>query len=596
MVGGVTPEPPKDYNALGNPYSWEEIHKSGLHLFPNFLAQVWDFLGLPEPTPVQVDVALNLQYGPRRLIIQAFRGMGKSWITVAFALWLLFMNPQLKIEVISASGKLAEDWVKFARQIIDGMPLLAHLKPRRGQRSKSTVFDVGPAKESKDPSIKAAGIDGQITGTRADVIIPDDIEIPKNSFTAHLREKLADQVKEFDAILKPGGRVLYLGTPQNEDSIYPKLARERGYSIRVWPSEIPEDPTVYHGNLSPFVQKMIDGGAEKGTPVDPKRFNRQDLDERLLSYGRAGYALQFMLDTNPSDAEKFPLKLKDLMVMDLDKDHAHVKLAWGNGRDHAVEELRAGGFDGDRYYFPAWKSDEMSEFSGTVMAIDPSGRGNDETAYAIVRYLHGMLYWVASGGFKSGFSEETLSAIAATAARHGVNYVIAEENYGGGMFNQLLRPHLAKYNKGCPTCEDLEDCPHGRAGTFDDDWDGFSRGQKELRILDILEPVFGSHKLVVDRRVIEEDLQVQEDKTRYSVVQQITRLARERDCLAHDDRVEALAMACAYWTDKMDRDSEKEHKRHKDRLLQQELKSFKDHVFDISPQRRRRRARNRPRN
>lgn len=584
---------PGEYNPVGNPYTWEEIEAEGLDDFRVFLCLVWAYLDLPEPTPAQLDMAYNLQHGPRRFIIQAFRGVGKSWITVAFALWLLFLNPQLKIEVISASGKLAEDWVKFARQIIRGMDLLKHLEPRRGQRSKATIFDVGPARDSKDPSLKAAGIDGQITGTRADVIIADDIEIPKNSFTLHLREKLSEQVKEFDAILKPGGRVIYLGTPQVEETVYRKLGT-RGYRVRVWTSEIPEDPEVYKGNLAPFVMKMIEAGAIPGTPVDPKRFDEQDLAERRLSYGKSGYALQFLLDTSLSDADKHPLKLENLLVMDLDGELGHVKLAWGRDRDLAVRNLMAGGFDGDGYYGPAWKSDQMAPFTGTVMAIDPSGRGKDETSYAIVRYLHGNLFLVASGGFSAGFSEETLSALAAVAARHGVNYVIAEDNYGGGMFRQLLKPHLAKYNKGsCPECEDGEECPHGKAGTFDDEWNAWSRGQKELRILDTLEPILGSHKLVVDRRVLEKDLKTQEDTPWYSLVQQMTRLAREKDCLRHDDRVEALAMACSYWVEKMNRDTDRELDRHKAKLLKESLKTFKQHVFNVAGKARRKDVRKR---
>lgn len=561
--------PSKDYNASGNPYSWEEIEALGLHDFRVFLIQVWAYLDLPRPTPVQLDLARNLQHGPRRLIIQAFRGVGKSWITVAFACWLLFMNPQIKIEVISASGKLAEDWVKFCFQIINGMPVLGHLIPRKG-RAKSTSFDVGPATDSKDPSVKAAGINGQITGSRADVIIPDDIEIPANAYTAHLREKLADQVKEFDAILKPGGRVLYLGTPQTEESLYPRLANERGYKIRVWPAEIPEDPSAYHGNLAPMIQDMIDTGMSPGDPTDPQRFDKEDLTERRLSYGKAGFALQFMLDTNPSDIEAHPLKLSNLMVMDLDDDMGPVKLAWGTNREQTLEDLAAGGFRGDRYFRPAFVAPEMAKWTSTVMAIDPSGMGTDETSYCVMRYLFGWLYVVEVGGFEDGFGEATLSSLAAIAARHGVNYVVAETNYGGGMFNKLLMPHLARYD-GKPD-------EHGnvtkRAGSFDEEWNGWVSGQKELRILDTLEPLMGSHKLVIDRRVVEKDLVQQHKDSRYSLIQQLTRITRDKGSIPHDDRIEAVAMAARYFTDMMNRDADKEHAKHKEKLTESELKAF----------------------
>lgn len=556
-----------EYNPRGNPYDLEEIQDMGLDKFPVFLAHVWAFLELPSPTDVQQDIAWNLQKGPRRFIIQAFRGVGKSWITVAFVLWCLFMNPQAKIEVVSASGGLAEDFVKFSNQLIRGMPVLEHLKAKHGQRAKATVFDVGPARESKDPSVKAAGIDGQITGTRADIIIADDIEIPKNSFTLHLREKLNEQVKEFDAILKPGGRVIYLGTPQVEESVYPKLA-QRGYEPRIWPAEIPKNPDIYNGNLAPYVQQMISDGAPVGEPVDPARFDALDLDERRLSYGEAGYALQFMLDTSPSDADKHPLKLHNLIVDDLDGSMAPVKIAWGRSKDLRFEDLPPGGFDGDFYHRPAYKSDEMGEYQGTVMFIDPSGEGNDETAYAIVRFSHGNLFLVACGGFTSGFSEKTLEKLAAKAARHGVNRVVAETNFGGGMFTKLLKPHLAKYD--------------GRAGRIDEDYKAWASGQKEKRILNTLEPLFGSHKLIVDRSVLEDDLQVQHESTKYSLVYQMTRLTRQKGALPHDDRVEAVAGACQYWLDYMGRDADKEVERSKEKALKKELEGWDKHVLGHS--------------
>lgn len=59
--------------------------------FKNFLFMVWHHLALPPPTPVQYDIAEYLQHGPKRKMVQAFRGVGKSWITSALVCWLLAM-------------------------------------------------------------------------------------------------------------------------------------------------------------------------------------------------------------------------------------------------------------------------------------------------------------------------------------------------------------------------------------------------------------------------------------------------------------------------------------------------------------------------
>lgn len=549
-------------------YTEKQLKESGLDDFRVFLAQGWDHLQLPEPTPVQYRIAWWLQHGPRRMVLQAFRGVGKSWITVLFCLWNLFKDPEKKIEMVSASQQLADDSAKFAHQLIHSWPLLGFLKPGGKDRQSALAFDVGPAKPSKDPSLKSAGITGQVTGTRADIIIADDIEIPENSFTHHRREKLAEKVKEFDAILKPGGRVIFLGTPHVEQSLYKRLTRERGYETRIWPAEIPEDTSPYHGNLAPYVTEKIESGQPPGTPLDPDRFDAADLAERRASFGPTGYALQFMLDTTPADIDKHPLRTRDLIVHDCDSEQAHLKLVWGSGKDETIEDLPSAGFDGDYWVRPAWRSEEMVPYQGTVMAIDPSGRGKDETAYAIVRYCEGMLYLVDVGGFVDGYADETLRTLAAKMARHGVNRYVAEDNYGGGMFTKVLKPWVAKLANA----------------THDDDWNAWATGKKEWRILDTLEPVVHSHRLVVDRKVVEEDLKQAQRELKYSWVHQMTRMARMKDCLPHEDRLEAVAMAVGYWTDKMDAfhlDENEAVQEHKAKALDEELRNWHHHVHIV---------------
>lgn len=562
-------------------YSEAEIRAAKLDDFRVFLAEVWHFLKLPEPTPVQNDIAKYLQHGPDRLVIEAFRGVGKSWITIAFAIWLLFLNPELKIEVVSANEETAMAFTAFTQTLIREMPLLQWLRSRQGQRDSSVAFFVGPAKPSKDPAVKSVGITGQITGTRADVIIVDDVEVPKNSYTPIQRERLASLVTEFASVLKPDGRIIYLGTPHTEQSLYNRLP-DRGYNVRVWTAEVPAFPEKYGHNrtdgtpkLAPFIQRMIDRGAKPGTPVEPRRFDREELDKRLLEKGRSGYALQFMLDTSASDGDRYPLKLNDLIVTDVDRELGYSRLVWGGSRDLYIPDLESGGLDNDLYVGPAWKSAEMQPWQGTVMAIDPSGRGKDETAYAIVRLLNAQLYLVEVGGFKDGFAPDTLKALAVAAIRNRVNYVITETNYGGGMFDSLFRPVLIETATRARMDPNSPD-PAARPPRIDDEWDGWVSTQKEPRILDIMEPLTQQHRLCVDRRCIEADLDLLKDDKRqaYSWVYQYTRLFRERGALAHDDRIEAISMACSYWTEKLDRDQAKMLEDRKTHLLEKEIETF----------------------
>ena len=156
-------------------------------------------------------------------------------------------------------------------------------------------------------------------------MLAEDIEVPNNSATQGLRDKLDEQVKEFEAIIKPvdSSRVIFLGTPQCEDSIYNKL-RERGYTARIWPSEFIDGSkatSLYDGALSPYIVAKTTAESV-GTSTEPLRFSDVDLEERKLSYGRSGYALQFLLNPRLSDADRYPLKINDLIVNDVDDDIA----------------------------------------------------------------------------------------------------------------------------------------------------------------------------------------------------------------------------------------------------------------------------------
>ena len=81
--------------------------------FKLFLQALWSQLDLPSPTRAQYAIADYLQHGPKRLQIQAFRGVGKSWITGAFVLWTLFNDPERKIMIISASKERADNMSIF---------------------------------------------------------------------------------------------------------------------------------------------------------------------------------------------------------------------------------------------------------------------------------------------------------------------------------------------------------------------------------------------------------------------------------------------------------------------------------------------------
>ena len=543
-----------DRTSLGVPTDQDPLSD-----FRKFLFVCWQHLNLPDPTPVQYDIAKHIQNGEKRIIVEAFRGVGKSWITSAYVVWLLYMNPQLNILVVSASKTRADDFTTFTLRLINEMPILQHLIPHSDQRQSKISFDVGPANASHAPSVKSVGVTGQLAGSRADVLIADDIEVPNNSATQGMRDKLSEAVKEFDAILKPNGRIIYLGTPQNQESLYNKLP-DRGYKVRIWPARYPnEDQLVSLGDkLAPKVRRELDDDPELvGKSTDPNRFNDYDLAEREASYGRSGFALQFMLDTRLSDAERYPLKVSDLVVMDIPTEEATEKVVWASGEQYVVQELPNVAFNGDHYHRPMFISDQFVEYSGSVMSIDPSGRGKDETGYAVVKMLNGYLYVRRCGGVAGGYSEEALQKLSLIAKEEQVNEIIVESNFGDGMFNQLITPVLSKIH---PVT--LSEVRHNT--------------QKEKRIIDVLEPVMNQHKLVIDKKVIKQDYESTqhlppEQSLRYQLMYQLTRVTAERGALSNDDRLDSLAMAVQYWVDAMAQDADRQINSRREEMLMDEI-------------------------
>ena len=539
--------------------------------FRNFLYLTWKHLNLPKPTPVQNDIAHYVQHGPRRIVIQAFRGVGKSWITSAFVCHQLLLNPKLNFLVVSASKTRSDDFSTFTLRLISEMPLLQHLKPSEDQRSSKISFDVAPAPAAHAPSVKSVGVTGQLTGSRADIIIADDVESANNSMTQLMRDRLSETVKEFEAILKPSGRIMFLGTPQSEETLYNTLL-ERGYETRVWPARYPKFPVekVYGSNLAPvLLERQKKDNDLVSTPVDPERFDEFDLQEREASYGKAGFALQFMLDSRLSDLERYPLKLSDLIVHPLDSEYASPKLVWASSPDLVLKDVPNVGFSGDYYYKPMEVREGHERFTGSVMAIDPSGRGQDETGYAVVKMLASQLFITDAGGISGGYDKTTLNKLATIAKTQKVNRILIENNFGDGMFTQLMKPELLRVNYSV-TIEEVR-----------------SVKQKELRIIDILEPALSNHRVIIDPRVIINDYKSIESHSsrnlKYSLFYQLSRLTRERGSLRHDDRLDALSMAVEYWVEQMARDIDEAVDELRDTRVRQELERFQDSVFGGKP-------------
>ena len=396
-------------------------------------------------------------------------------------------------------------------------------------------------------------------------MILDDIEVPGNSMTELMREKLLQLCTEAESILTPkdDSRIMYLGTPQTTFTVYRKLA-ERAYRPFVWPARYPKDVTPYEGLIAPQLQEDIDNGAEAQQPTDPDRFSNDDLLEREAAMGRSNFTLQFQLDTTLSDAEKFPLKNADLVVTSVNPTKAPDNVIWCSDPRNIIKDLPTVGLPGDYFYSPMQLQGEWTEYSETICSVDPSGRGSDETAAAYISQKNGFLYLHEMRAYRDGYSDSTLLNILEGCKKYDARTLVIETNFGDGMVRELFKKHIQQTKQRI----------------FIDEVRATVR--KEDRIIDALEPVLNQHRLIVDRGVIEWDYSSNKDsapesRLLYMLFYQMSRMCRMKFAVKHDDRLDCLAQGVKYFTDALSISAESQIKMKKEEEFLDMLEAFIDH-------------------
>lgn len=500
-----------------------------LNDFTVYLRIKWEWLGLPPPTELQEEISWTLQFGGDRLLIKGFRGIAKSWITATFCEWIWLRSRDTRILIIGGNQRKSDEISLFIRQSIDTFPVLEPLKwsdwEKQSVRWGIQQFNVKGAPPDIAPSCKSSSIGSMLVGSRAHIIIGDDIETPANSDTVEGREKLLAQLGEFESILLPGGRIVLLGTPQSEESVYSEV-ETRGYSSTVWPIRVPTvaERGLYGTRLSPIIESMYQR-EDYGSPTEPLRFPEEILLQKEAGMTSAAWRLQMMLDTSLSDADRYPLKLRDLLVMDTDDNQAPMVVTWSPQDKYRVTSVLSVGFTGDYLVTPMFTCEDWKPYERKFMVVDPSGKGDNETAYVILGTLAGKFFLLDWGGFTDGYSKDTLDHITLLAQKFQVTEIVYEENYGGGMFGQILGSHIRPvYPVG------ITPVP--------------AKGQKERRMIETLEPVIRNHKLVIDSGALHRDTTM--ENRAYSLLYQMTRVTYDRGSLKYDDRLDALAHGVSY--------------------------------------------------
>lgn len=572
---------------------WEELEVLQEHYknFLTFLEDVMAMLGF-SVTEIQADIAGFMVYGPQYIMVQAQRSQAKTTIVAAFAIWCLIHSPAHRILIVSAGGKQANEISTLIVRIIMTMEELQCMRPDKlaGDRTSTEAFDIHHSLKGTDksPSVACVGIGANLQGKRADLLIADDVESAKNSMTAHMRSLLLELTKDFISICTTG-RIIWLGTPQSNDSIYNALPA-RGVTVRIWPGRYPtvEQMQNYGDHLAPLLAQRIKmdpslqkGGGllgNQGKPIDPALLNEEALQAKELNQGEAYFQLQHMLNTRLADAEKHPLKLEKLILLDVNDKQAPltvVRSMTGASVDKLVAEYPV------RLALAHTVSTEVAKYQLVWASVDPAagGANADETAYAIGGFLNGNVYLLSVGGIPGGYDETKLELLANKLLAYDIAGVTIEKNMGYGAFTAVFTPVLHRVSQAL----------RGLAVGIEDD---LVSGMKEARIIETLAPVVGRGSLIVTPSAIEEDISTlnryaTSQRQHYSFFYQFAKMMRVRNALVHDDRVDAVEGLVRRFQKLLAVDQEKQLESTRLAAMQEALRRAmpKMHQVPVQPQR-----------
>lgn len=230
--------------------------------------------------PLHIKICDWLNNYGRDGLLMIFRGAAKSTIVAVYQAYRLWQDPRWRMLDWAADDNLA---TKLSRDVRDVLTRHPYTQGLLAGKCAEHQFWVNGSDDLRNASVTAYGVMSNVTGSRADEIIHDDIEVPRNIASPDLREKLRSRVSDGTYILVPGGQSLYVGTPHCHESIYSDIEANGANVLRIplyehnqreleavnlaeWPLRIPgDDLIVFVGNraLHPGHDYVIADGVIK---------------------------------------------------------------------------------------------------------------------------------------------------------------------------------------------------------------------------------------------------------------------------------------------------------------------------------------------
>lgn len=172
--------------------------------------------------------------GDRKLVLLP-RGHQKSTIvSVAWVIQQILKDPNIRVQIISATWKLSKDLLHQIKRILEDSDLKDLFGPfmTRKTRWSTEYIDVAQStRRTKDPTISTGGINTGKTGSHCDLMVLDDVVSPENTTTPELVRKTIDSYKDLLPLIDPGGILVIVGTRYSMADLYGYLIENEAQSI-----------------------------------------------------------------------------------------------------------------------------------------------------------------------------------------------------------------------------------------------------------------------------------------------------------------------------------------------------------------------------
>lgn len=203
-----------------------------------------------------------------RMLVLAPRDHGKTEAAVTLCVSAICRNRDIRILWISEALGQAEKRMRRVKSLLESKKIQEDWcsSPEQGfgafkqsdeDRWMSTQVYVARNLQSVDPTLEAVGSGGAITGGHFDLIIADDLEDDKTTYTENQRQKTRDWFRgTISPMLVRGGTMIVIGTRKHHADLYSYILEDASWRV-MEDKAISKFPESYH-----FITEKDDRGRE----------------------------------------------------------------------------------------------------------------------------------------------------------------------------------------------------------------------------------------------------------------------------------------------------------------------------------------------